>query len=203
VATKRSDAVMLYPEAFRWASCTVARTKLGCRTIEGKQWCACGKLCRIPSSCEGARADCLCAGALTDSAVGQASIERANRIPANSVPEGYATTLTHTHTHTHCSLFSLLYLCLSVCVYVCRRAHPYMSVSVCHSIRARAHTQKPYQSIQTLQSSGSTACNSAPLRRITRQHTSNHFDLVTQVCLLFLLYPPSHAPVGKQAASRK
>ena len=40
---------------------------------------------------------CVCAGALTDSAVGQASIVRTNRIPAKSVPEGYAT---HTHTHS-------------------------------------------------------------------------------------------------------
>ena len=145
MATKRSDAVMLYPEAFRWASCTVARTKLGCRTIEGKQWCACGKLCRNPSSCEGERAECLCAGALTDSAVGQASIERANRIPAKSVPEGYATS--HTHTHTHTALFSLslsLSLSLSVCGYVCRRAHPYISVSVCLSLSVCAHTLKSH-----------------------------------------------------------
>ena len=180
MATKRSDAVMLYPEAFRWASCTVARTKLGCRTIEGKQWCACGKLCRNPSSCEGARAECLRAGALTDSAVGQASIERANRIPAKSVPEGYATS--HTHTHTHCSLLSLsLSLSLSLCLWVCVQTRTPIHICVCLSLplRVRTHTQKPYQSMQILQSSGSTACNSAPLRRHTRQHTSNHFDPVT------------------------
>jgi hypothetical protein len=86
------------------------------------------------------RVECLCAGALTESAVGQASIVRASRIPAKSVPEGYAK-------HT-------------------------LSPSLTLSPRAHAHT-KAYQ---RMHSSGSTTCKSAPLRRHTRQYTSNHFD---------------------------
>ena len=80
------------------------------------------------------------AEALTESAVGQeASIERANRIPAKSVPEGYAT---HTHKHTH--TLSLFFVCVCVCVCVCVDAHTH-TICVCLSLLPpRAHTHKSH-----------------------------------------------------------
>ena len=123
----------------------------------------------------------MCAGALTDSAVGQASIVRTNRIPAKSVPEGYAT-----HTHTH-SLSLARSLARSV-------EHVHIHISVCLSLPspcARTHT-KAYQSMH---SSGSTTCTSAPLRRHTRQYTSNPFDFGQCTGMsAFSLSPTVHVP---------
>ena len=113
---------------------------------------------QAPSSCEGSRVSCLFgAEALTKSAVGQASIERANRIPAKSVPGGYAThthKYTHTQRHTHCLSFSLS---LGIHTHI-------LSVSVpLARTHAHTHSKEPYESMEILQSSYSTTCNLAPL----------------------------------------
>ena len=72
--------------------------------------------------------------------------------------------------------------------------HVHIHISVCLSLPspcARTHT-KAYQSMH---SSGSTTCTSAPLRRHTRQYTSNPFDFGQCTGMsAFSLSPTVHVP---------